>query len=602
MIRKSGWLIFIALLATILLLVYVFAGWAIRIGMTYTLEKAVGAEVNIANVSLSLAPLAIKINNLQITDKDKPTHNTVSFGHANAALEVWPALLGYYVINDLSVDDLAYGTERRSPGKVFRGELADESEKVDLAEVLQLDLPDADELMARANLQTEAKGEALQQQASTQKQQLENLKSQLPKKENLEKIQADIKALTESKISGAADLAAKTEQLKKLQDTLKAERDNVRKVQQQLTQSRDQLQQAVTELRDASAADWQQLQQLANISEGGLAPISQILLGDVWGDRIGQLESLYRLAKPYLPEDFGRGETAEAEPVPSLPNRILPLPNQAYPDFLIRNARINWLIGGGEATISAQDITAQHHIINAATRFNMNVKGLPKLAAFTLNGDFKILEQMVTNMKWQMDGFALDSMEIGRGESALNLAAGLLASNGSLTLVDNHIDQQAQVILQKPDFSSTGNKYIQQLAGLLNQQAQIPLSLGAKGLISDPEVSVRSSLDRLIGDALLGEAKGKIAELQTTLRNQLDSKLQEELGAQTDWLAMLDQQDGEANAVQGSIDEMLKAKLAGVTDGAKDKLKDNLLDRLGGKKSNDKSGDGADNSSGEQPQ
>ena len=584
MIRKSGWLVFLALLATVLLLVYVFAGTAIRIGMVYTLEKAVGAEVNIDNVSLSLSPLALTIDDLQITNKDKPTHNTISFAKANAALEVWPALLGYYVVNDLSIDGLAYGTERRSPGKVYRGELAEESERVDLAEVLQLDLPDADELMARANLQTEAKGEALQEQASTQKKQLESLKSQLPNKDNLEKIQADIKALTDSKIENAADLAAKTEQLKKLQDTLKAERDKVRQVKQQLTESRDQLENAVTALRDASAADWQQLQQLANIGEGGLAPISQILLGDVWGDRIAQLESIYRLVKPYIPEDFGKGDAAAAEAGPGLPNRILPLPSQPYPDFLVRNARINWLIGGGEATISAQDITAQHDIINNPTRFNLDVQGLPKLAAFALNGDFAIREQMVTNMKWDMDGFALDSMEIGGGDSALSLAAGLLNSTGSLKLVDNQIDQQAQVILQQPDFSGSGNKYIQQLAGLLNQQAQIPLTLGATGLLSDPQVSVRSPLDRLLGDALLGEAKAKIAELETKLRNQLDSKLQEELGAQSEWLAMLNQQDGEADALQGSIDNMLNAKLASVKDSAKDRLKDSLRDRLGGDK------------------
>ena len=584
MIRKSGWLVFLALLATVLLLVYVFAGTAIRIGMVYTLEKAVGAEVNIDDVSLSLSPLALTIEDLQITNKDKPTHNTISFAKANAALEVWPALLGYYVVNDLSIDGLAYGTERRSPGKVYRGELAEESERVDLAEVLQLDLPDPDELMARANLQTEAKGEALQEQASTQKKQLESLKSQLPNKDNLEKIQADIKALTESKIENAADLATKTEQLKKLQDTLKAERDKVRQVKQQLTESRDQLENAVTALRDASAADWQQLQQLANIGEGGLAPISQILLGDVWGDRIAQLESIYRLVKPYIPEDFGKGEAAEAEPQPTLPNRILPLPSQPYPDFLVRNAHINWLIGGGEATISAQDITAQHDIINNPTRFNLDVQGLPKLAAFALNGDFAIREQMITNMKWDMDGFALDSMEIGGGDSALNLAASVLNSTGSLKLVDNQIEQQAQVVLQQPEFSSSGNKYIQQLAGLLNQQSQIPLTLGATGLLSDPQVSVRSPLDRLIGDALLGEAKEKIAELETKLRTQLDSKLQEELGAQSEWLAMLNQQDSETDTLQGSIDNMLNAKLASVKDSAKDRLKDSLRDRLGGDK------------------
>lgn len=589
MIRKSGWLIFLALLAIILAFVYLFAGTAIRIGMVYSLEKIVGAEVNIDDVSLSLAPLAISIEDVQITDKDKPTHNNLSFKQANAALEVWPALLGYYVIDDLSIDGLAYGTERSSPGKVYRGDNAEPGEKVDLAKMLQMDLPDADELMARANLQSSTKGQELKDQAGKQQQQLEALKAQLPTKENLEKIQADIKALTESKIENALDLASKTEQLKKLHETLKSERDKVRQVQQQLKESRDQLQQAVTALRDSSEADWKQLQQLANIGDGGLAPISQILLGDLWGERIGQLESLYRLAKPYLPEKVGGANTAGVEAQPVLPNRILPLPSQAYPNFLIKKASVNWLIGGGEATINLENITAQHQLIGSPTRFTMDVQRLPKLAAFKLKGDFAILEQMVTNLSWQMDGLSLDKMDIGSGDSLLTLAAGLLDSSGSLKLVDDQINQQAQVILQKPDFSSSGNRYIQQLAGLLNKQEQIPLSLGAKGLISDPEVSIRSSLDRLIGDALLGEAKEKIVELQTKLRNQLEAKLQEQLGGQAEWLAMLDQQDGETNAIQGSIDEMLKAKLGKAKDGAKDKLKDSLRNRLGGEEPAEKS-------------
>jgi uncharacterized protein (TIGR03545 family) len=299
MIRKSGWLVFLVLLAAILALVYLFAGFAIRLGMVYTLEKAAGAEVNINRVSLSLAPLALNIRDLQITDKDKPTHNTLSFAQAQAALEVWPALLGYYVVNDLSIDGLAYGAERRSPGKVYRGELAtDPSEPLDIAEVLKVDLPDAKELMARINLQSQDKGRILQELLPNQQQQLDKLKTQLPTREKLEAIQAQIKALTDSKIADAADLAKKTQELRQLQEQLKSERDTLKQIQQQLTQMRDQLQQSVKDVRDAGATDWKKLQELANIRDGGLAPLSQILLGDYWGEKIGQLESFYRLVKP----------------------------------------------------------------------------------------------------------------------------------------------------------------------------------------------------------------------------------------------------------------------------------------------------------------
>lgn len=579
-IRKSGWLVFIVFFAVLLALVYLLAGPAIRIGMVYSLEKAVGSEVNINKVALELAPLALRINQLQITDAANPTHNSISFGQARASLELWPALLGYYVIDELTVDGLQYGAKRDEPGKVYRQPGAD-GEKVDLAQLLQVDLPDADTLIARANLQTPAKAEALKQLAQDEQQQLNSIKQQLPNKDSLTQYQQQIKALTDSKIANAADLAAKAEQLQQLKDALNAEKAKVEQVKQQLSQSKTRLQQALNELKAASKADYANVQQLANLTDGGLSGISQILLSDLWAQRISQLQSLYLLAKPYLPEQLPQGSDSTAPEV-VLPNRILPLPSQPYPDFWVKTARVNWLIGGGEATIALNDVTAQHQLINSATRFTLDVKQLPQLAAFSLSGDFAILEQMVTNLNWQLDGLNLQPLSLGQGDTALDLAAGLLSSSGKLNLTNNQISQSANVVLNAANFNSSGNKYLQQLAGLLNQQQQIPLNISASGLISAPEVSIRSSLDKLLGDALLGEAKQKVAAYQSQLQAKLDSQLQTGLAGQQDWAAMLSQQDGEIADVSASIENMLNAKLADVKDQAKDKLKDKLLNKLGG--------------------
>lgn len=582
-LRPSGWLVFIIFFAALLALVYLLAGPAIRVGMVYSLEKSVGAEVNIDKVSLQLAPLALNIGNMQITDPAKPSHNSLSFSQASAAIELWPALLGYYVINELSIDGLQYGAQRAQEGAVYRqpGTLG---ESIDLAQLLQVDLPDADELIARAQLQTPAKAEALKQLAQAEQQQLTNLKQQLPSKDSLAQYQQQVKALTDSKIENATDLAAKAEQLQQLKQALGEKKAKVEQVKQQLSQSKTALQQAVAELKAASKADYAKVQQLANLSDGGLAGISQILLGDVWGQRISQLQSLYLLAKPYLPEQLPQGAAGSAASAPEvvLPNRILPLPSQPYPDFWVKTARVNWLLGGGEGTLTLSDITAQHALINSATKFALDVKQLPQLAAFNLSGDFAVLDQMVTNLSWQLEGLNLEPLSLGKGDTVLDLAAGLLSSSGTLNLTDNQLSQQASLVLKAANFNSSGNKYLQQLASLLNQQTQIPLNISASGLISAPEVSVRSSLDKLLGDALLGEAKQKVAAYQSELAAKLNSQLQTGLGGQDDWAAMLTQQDGEVADISASIENMLNAKLADAKDQAKDKLKDKLLNKLGG--------------------
>jgi uncharacterized protein (TIGR03545 family) len=579
MIRKSGLLIFLTLVAVLLVVVYVFAGFATRLGMVYTLEKAAGAEVNIDRVGISLAPLALDIRGLQITDKDQPTHNSVSFARARAALELWPALLGYYVVNDLSLEGLEFGSERRRPGKVFRGENADAEEAIDLSQVLRLDIPKADELLARINLQSKDKGQALREQIAGQKDQLAGVKDKLPERETLDNLEAQIKALTESKIENAADLAVKAEQLKTLQDSLRQEREKVRQAKDDLAQMRAGLKQAVADVRAAGEADWRRLKELANIQDGGLAPISQILLGNFWGEKIAQLETFYRLIQPYIPAEGGKGAADEVVDEPVLPNRILPLPYQPYPDFLIRNASLQWLVAGGEALVRVQNITAQHAIIDAPTTFNMDVEKMPRLALFTLSGDFAIRESMVTNVQWNMQDLVMEEFSLGGDDSRLQLNAGLLASEGSLKLVDRAVTQQAALILQKPEFSAAGNRYMEQLAQLLSRQAQIPLQLKAEGEISRPDVSVRSSLDKVIGDALLGEAREKLAAVEVQLRQEFDAMLHEQLGDESSWLATLDQQGTEVDGMDQKIEALLNAKLADMTSGAKDRLKESLLKR-----------------------
>src|SRR5690606_31568437 len=121
--------------------------------------------------------------------------------------------------------------------------------------------------------------------------------------------------------------------------------------------------------------------------------------------------------------------------------------------------------------------------------------------------------------------------------------------------INNALTQEAEMVLQNPGFTASGNRHMEQLADLLSGQTQIPLRLKAEGLLSDPDISVRSSLDKIIGDALLGEARQKLATLETRLRSQLDNTLKAELGDQSNWLAALNQQDGELDAVQENIEE-----------------------------------------------
>ncbi|MDN3640369.1 TIGR03545 family protein [Simiduia curdlanivorans] len=584
MIRKSGWLVLLSMLVVVSLSVVLFAGRMIKFGMVSALEEAVQAEVNVDSVSLNFAPLGLEIVGLQITDRANPTHNSVSFARAAASLELWPALLGYWIVDELSVDGMAYGLARKSPGEVYHRAEKDEEAKQGFTVGAQ-DLPDQDELIARMDLKTPVKAQALADVASEEMAALGQLQNQLPSEAQLKQYEAQIKALTDSKIKDANDLAKKTEELKAIKAQLEQEQAKLKQLSKQIVASKNKQQQALAELKAASDSDWDKAQQLANLSDGGLAGIAQILLGEAWAGKLAQVQALYAMVEPYLDQGGASGktqadETAGDEQV--LPNRLLPLPHQPYPDFLIKQANVSWLMAGGEVAMKAKNITAQHALINSPTTFTMQAANLPKLKAFNLNGELAILDQLKSKLTWALSDYGFEQLALGSGNTSLQLLAGSLTSEGSLALLGDQITQKSNFTLLQPTFEKVGGDAMAQLVDVLNKQQTLPFAIAASGSIEAPKVRVSSSLDKLFADAVSGKAKEKIAQYQSSLKEKFEQKYQAALANQGDWAAQISAQSSQVDSVESSIEELLSAQLAGVESQAKDKLKDSLLKKMGG--------------------
>ena len=584
MIRKSGWLVLLSMLLVVTLVVYLFAGRMIKFGIVNSLEQASQAEVNLDSVNLNFAPFGIELMGLQMTDSANPTHNSISFERAAASVEVWPALLGYWIVDELSVEGMAYGLARKSPGAVFTQSSQEDAAPSSFAFDKQA-LPDQDELIARLDLKTPAKAQALANTANEELVALGRLQNQLPSEQQLQQYEAQIKALTDSKIKDASDLAQKTEQLKAIKAQLEQEKEKLKNVSNQIAASKNKQAQALAELKAASASDWSKAQQLASLSDGGLAGIAQILLGQAWADKLAQVQALYRMVEPYLENspasDPQVTDTANDETV--LPNRLLPLPRQPYPDFLIKQAKVSWLMAGGKAEMNAQNITAQHALINSPTTFAMQALDLPKLKSFNLQGELAIYEQLKSKFTWKLSDYGFDDISLGKEGASLQLLAGSLMSDGSFVLLGDQITQASEFTLLKPRFEQQGAGAMAQLVDILNKQQSLPFNIGASGSIESPKVSVTSSVDKIIADAIGGKAKEKVAQYQSSLKAKFDQQYQNGLAGQAGWSSQLSEQSTQVDSAEASIEKMLSAQLAGVEGQVKDKLKDSVFKKIGGK-------------------
>lgn len=90
----------------------------IRRALEWAGYNAVGAEVNIAKLETSFFKASLRIQGIDITDAEKPTHNSISIGDIRFSM-LWDALLrAKIVVNEAAVEQIAFGTKRSQTGKV----------------------------------------------------------------------------------------------------------------------------------------------------------------------------------------------------------------------------------------------------------------------------------------------------------------------------------------------------------------------------------------------------------------------------------------------------------------------------------------------------
>lgn len=576
MIRKSGIAIFVGLLLLIFVLVYFLIGPVLRFSMVYTLEKLFQAETNIEKVAVRLAPISLEITGLQITDKNQPANNLISFDRAHGDLQLRPLLMGYYIMDELALEGLAYGSPRKSPGEVYESSESETEEDgasslEKLQEKLNVSLPSADEVMQKMDFKLVEKGEALQKQIDQQQAALKDIEKRIPDKARIEDLTQKIKTLSESKVKNAADLKTKAEQLKELQKQLRAERDNIKSIKGDIADGRDKLNESIAEVKQAKKGDWEKIKEVADTNNGGLEKISELLIGEQWTSRISQLNSFYQFIKPYIPGSDGDKE----EPEQTVPNRILPIANKPYPNFLVKKIDINWLVGDGKVDMDVTDFTLEHEFTQQPTRYKAMATALPQLAEFKLDGNFSVKDVLTSANDWTIKGYQLSSIE-GLENLGIDLEGGKLNTSGSLALKNNDITQDAAIQFIGAQFKSGGGAIAQKIVEVLNKQETIPFNVKANGTLSSPDLSVSSPLDKIVGDALLGDAKQKVDELKADLQSQLDSKLQEQLKGNEKLLAAYQNHDKQLDELDEMIEEALKAELKSVEDEAKSKVKDKL--------------------------
>ena len=559
-IRWSGLIAFIVIGAALSAFFLLLAGPLTKAAIEKYGTAANGALVEVDHVSLSFRPLGIKIEGLAVTDAEKPMTNALIFDSAVAELELGPLFLGKGIIRELSIDGMQFGTARTVSGAVAKkAETAKESDESllnDLAD--NIELPDAEDILARESLRTDAAGDAFNKGFEYHKQQIQERLGAVPDDDALKAYEDELKALTSDSFRSLDDFRERKKKLDELQARFKADQKAVAAARQAVSDGRKEITVLLDDLKDAPGADLKALREKYGLDAEGAANISALLFGAEAGEWAKQTLYWYEKVKPYLAKKEADAEEKQEAAIPR-GGRFIHFPSSdPWPSFLLREARITARLSSGNLLIKAIDITHQQPVLGRPALIKVNSSEMSNMDELSIDIVLDHRSEpgrdslMLSVSNWHPGSMKLGVAGAELASSRVQIQAQAVVSDGNLTA-------DAKAIFNESDFRSDGKTvFAKELGAALAGIRVFDVTMDAKGRLSSPKISIDSDLDRQLKQALNMRIKQKRDELEAKLRTEIQRKLQQYLGDSADEIEQLVQ-------MEGSLDQRLDklGKLAG---------------------------------------
>lgn len=576
-IRWPGLAVFAGFVLLLVAISWLFLDAIIKVTLEHTLGRLNGAEVNIERVEHSWVPLSLTLAGIQVTDPNEPKNNRVQVGEASADISPTEIVLGRTLIEQLTMTGVRVNQPRESEGDVYV--MPDQEDVQNWAgqswDKLTTSLPSVDDIVSQVDLRTETVIDEAKAAYEKQEQQVKAAREALPSKDKVKEYEEKIKQITEGKVEGLGDIAARKEALDELKDSIRTDKEAVSNFRDEVKQAKEVVQQQIAELKNAPGNDIDRIKSFFSMDGSGLENVTGLLLGE----KAREWSKYVLLAYEQLGPMLARSDnSATVEPVRGEGQRISFADDNAPPEFLIKKARTEFMVGGTVIDVDWQNITHQHNLLGQPTTYQARADNSDLWNAFNLNGELSLTDLGIdAKQQWQLKGAKLNNLGLSNSsELSANILSSMMDSDGTVLVRENKLDGKAMVRMLNLDLEAEGSsKLTSAVAGALKQLQRLDITTNIGGDIQRPSLSFESDLDDQLGDALAQSAMGEADEKLAEIKADLNAKVSEQLGGQQGLLENLTQWDNESGEQSKQLEELLKAKVG-------DSLKDKLKSRLGG--------------------
>ncbi len=557
----------------------------LRRGLEWVGYNAVGAEVNIRKVETSFFNASLRIQGIQLTDAEKPTHNSLEIGDIRFSM-IWDALLRAKVaINEAAIEQISFGTKRKHVGKVKPPEPV--SNEPGMAEkIKEQALKEAQEQAGQNVL-----GDIIAMlSGSDSNAQLQKLQDSLPSKSLLKNFDKNLKAKQK-----AWDQRIKTLPQGKDIQALGKRLENIKtkdfKTPQELQTSLQELDKVIKEgdsmykqaqsvaddlgkdlkaldadykvIEKQVKEDIKKLEQHFRIPSLDAAAISKAVFNHYLQPYKAKFYRYKSMADKYLPPNLmKKGDEKEEVALQPHPREKgisyeFGRPN-AYPLFWVKRAAVS-----SQAGVTPESGNIKGEILNISS--NQRTTGKP--TEVKISGDFpaqQIMgflthitldnrkEESEVGYKFQVASYQISGKELVQSPDvtiAFAKATGSFGVSGRLVGLKN-ITLNMQNAFKSIEYkvSSTNEIADEILKNVFNGIPVVTLTADAKGVIPDIPISINSNLGPELQKGFEKQIQAKIDEA----RKKIQALVDEEIGKQKAKI------EAQLNQLKGQLEQEVK--------------------------------------------
>lgn len=559
-LRWQGAVAFAVIVAAVVAAWLLFADYLLERAVESAGTEIVGARVELDAASLDLFPVKVALMGLQVTNPSSPMRNALQAERIAFGMSTGEALFGNTHIDELTARGVAVNTPRETSGAIG-GRRTTSAAKALLersqgsAEQSSIEIPDAETILSRAELDSLAEVRELDDRLEARRKAMDKRVKELPDDAAAERYRERLDEIRSSE-GGVKGRLRQGKKMAELRSDLREDIANIKSVRGDIAA---ELAAGREELAAARRAPMEQARKLAaDYAPGGenLGNWGKLLLGPTVGGWLTEGWVWFERLRPYLASTDGDpddGVTA-VQPVRAEGLNILYPRADTPPETLLELIE---LTGGAEGQTIAGSI---RDVARPATHWpepatlDLRGSGIPGLAAFSLDGT---LDHRDPADPHDHIDLRLQNMAVGAGESG-KAAGGPIALREARADVAvtaearaEEIDIAVQGTFREASFGEApadAGAILRAVSRALQGIDRFTLSARVTGTPEKPRIRVDSSLEGVVRQALGDLVEERLAEVRSDLEARIRSRVEDPIGAaeqQLDKLAGLENTAGE---------------------------------------------------------